>query len=59
MPCMPNLAASITLVILMLHLRKNRIFLALLQTSVIWEFQRRSRVIVTPRYFASVSVLRM
>ena len=50
---------SFSLVILILHLRKPRVFLALLQTSVIWESQRRSTVILTPTYFASGSVLRV
>ena len=50
---------SLSFVVLMFRLRKPKVLLVLLQTSVMWASQRRSAVILTPRYFTSVSVPRM
>ena len=50
---------SLSLVVLTFRLRKPRVLLALLQISVMWASQRRSAVIWTPRYFASMSVARV
>ena len=48
---------SLSFVVLMFRLRKPKVLLASLQTSVMRASQRRSAVILTPGYFASVSVL--
>ena len=50
---------SLSFVVLMFCLRKPKVLLALLQTSVMWASQQRSAVILTPRYFSSVSVPRV
>ena len=47
------------LMVLMLRPRKPRVLLALLHTSVVWTSHLGSEVILTPRYFACVSVLRV
>ena len=49
----------LSFVVLMFRLRRPKVLSALLQTSVIWASQWRSEVILTPRYFASISVLRV